>query len=144
MYSYSQMYTRDRLSWHSHAEEAMNKRLFLNWKNLGNTRGLKELVLVESENDVRLMQSFGIRDVLGVGTGANITRGHMRTIKDLTYPQADISLVFAASRRGRQFAMKVIETIGTVRSFNFVPLPPRQTITKKFLEGRVSHHLFVN
>lgn len=122
----------------------MNKRLFLNWDNLSDTRGLKELVLVESENDVRLMQSFGIRDVLGVGTGANITRGHMRAIKDLTYPQADTSLVFAASRRGRRFAMKVIETIGTVRSINFVPLPPRQTITKKFLEERVSHHLFVN
>jgi|SRR3989344_1017194 len=122
----------------------MSKQLFLNWENLSNTRGLKELVLVESENDIRLVQSFGIRDVIGIGTGVNITRGHARVIKNLTYPQANISLVFATSRIGRRFALKAIETIGMERSINFVPLPPRKTVTKKFLEGRVSHHLFVD
>ena len=122
----------------------MSKRLFLNWKNLGSTHGLKELVLVESQNDVRLVQSLGIRDVLGVGTGADITRWHMRTIRNLTYPQADISLVFAASRRGRRFPLKVIETIGTERSLSFVPMISREAVTRKFLEGRVSQHLFVD
>ena len=62
----------------------MNKRLFLNWENLSSTRGLKELVFVGSEDDVHFVQNLGIRDVLGIGAGVNITRRHMRTIRNLT------------------------------------------------------------
>lgn len=120
----------------------MSKRLFLNSKNLSGTRGLKELVLVEGENDIRLVQSFGIRDVIGVGTGVSVTKLHVRGIDRLTNPGADICVVFTASRAGRRFVLKIIETIGTMRSLHFAPLPMRKVITKKFFKAYVSHHLF--